>query len=887
MRANASASPAVRRNAVNPNAGNAALPKRTRTRGPFTFIVCLFLCAAVAAMARPAGTRLLLLVGSNTLGERAVPELAKAWMESEKQAKNVSIVVQGETIYVTGKLPNGSPAYVEIHATGSGDCFKSFMGLYTGADAKCDIGMSSRGIFEPEATALEAKYGASFTQRGREPGQGTEHPIGLDGLAIVVHKSNPLSRISFTELKAIYSRKVTDWKQLKEWADSGGAAEGGAIVPFRRKEPSGTLDYFKERIRPDPGPMQNLNAIAAFTSSGDLTDKVAATIGGIGFVGQSYALHPGVKRLQVYDDTPQGAMNPDQAVFPDAAAVSRQIYPLSRVVFLYTAPVSLNPDVAPFVRFVLSERGQAILADRGGLVKVEGTENEIRGPARGEVAPVADSPPGDGRKKNVILRLAGSNTVGAQCAVTLAFNYFMTRRQKSNPGAKIEDVTTPIETPEGEKALIHSVECNLDKGSVPQSIEIRPTGSSDAFIALGKGLCDVGMSSRPITDSERRDLMSVCGNLSQPAAQFALGLDALAIIVSPNNKVDQLTLEQVRRIFLGEIKNWSEVGGDSLPIQVHTRPERSGTYKYFCDSVLVGRSVPDSAKRHAENSALSAAVAEEPGGIGFVPMSATGHAKVLRVGLEGSPTATQPTEDTVRAGRYPGPLCRYVYLYVPAAKPESPTFEARHNWETARDFAESSHSWRGQAIVASSGFVTEITAIDEGGQARRGEGEPVMPYLQRLSDLERKANGGGLRPKLVNGEICPRLLFEFDDWVLTPESKNIVDKKLGPLLKMYPSLVKGGLVAEGWADSVGSDEVCREISLQRAKNVASYIRDSLGVEVAAVGKGKSFDPPNIDEASKQQNRRVAIKVAFAPPENLTKTADATVTPKPQTKRKKQ
>ena len=882
MRANPS--PSDRGNSADPKAGTAHFLNRARVAG--AFIVCLLLCALISAVARPPGTRLLLLIGSNTLGERAVPELAKAWMETEKQAKNVSIGSQGEIIYVTGKLANGSSAYVEIHATGSGDCFKSFLGLYSSADAKCDIGMSSRAIFEAEATALEAKYGSSFARRGREPGQGTEHPIALDGLAIIVHNSNPLSRISFSELKAIYSRKVTDWKQLKEWTDSGGSPAGGAIVPFRRKEPSGTLDFFKERIRPDPAPMQDLKAIAAFTSSGDLTDKVAATSGGIGFVGQSYALHPGVKRLQVYDDTPQGAMNPDQAVFPDAAAVRRQMYPLSRIVFLYTAPVSLNPDVTPFIRFALSEQGQAVIADRGGLVKVEGTDNEIRGPGA-EAAPVADSPHTDGRKKNVILRLAGSNTVGAQCAVTLAFNYFMTQRQKSNPSAKIEDVTTPIETPEGENALIHSVLCDLDKSGVPQAIEIRPTGSSDAFIALGKGLCDVGMSSRPISDSERRDLAPVCGDLSQPAAQYALGLDALAIIVSPNNKVDQLTLEQVRRIFLGEITNWSEVGGDNLPIQLHARPERSGTYKYFCDSVLVGRNVPGSAKRHAENSALSAAVAEEPGAIGFVPMSAVDHAKVLRVGLEGSPTACQPTEDTVRSGRYPGALCRYVYLYVPAAKPESPTFEARHNWEIARDFAESSHSWRGQAIVASSGFVIDTSAIDEAGQARRGEGEPLLTYLQRLSDLERKGiNSGALRAKLVNDEVCPRLLFEFDDWVLTPESRNIVDKKLGPLLKMYPYLVKAGLVAEGWADSIGSEEACREISLQRAKNVASYIHDSLGVEVAAIGKGKSFDPPNIDEASKQQNRRVVIKIAITSPDNLTKAADATATPKPQAKHKK-
>ena len=322
--------------------------------------------------------------------------------------------------------------------------------------------------------------------------------------------------------------------------------------------------------------------------------------------------------------------------------------------------------------------------------------------------------------------------------------------------------------------------------------------------------------------------MPVCGDLSQPAAQYGLGLDALAIVVSNANKIEQLTLEQVRRIFHGDITKWSEVGGEDRPINLHARPDRSGTYKYFCDSVLFGQAVPAAAKRHAENSLLSTAVSEDADGIGFVPMASTGHAKVLRIGLEGSPNAYKPTEETVRAGKYPAVLCRYVYFYVPASPPNSPSAEARHNWEIARDFAEMSQHWRGQAVVANSGFVTETTPIDEAGKARRVEGESIMQYLQRLGDLERKVQTQqtAIRPKLDNDEICPRLLFEFDDWALTPESANILDKKLGPWLKMYPSIAKSGLIAEGWADSVGTDEACRQVSLQRAQNVARYIRES-------------------------------------------------------------
>ena len=79
-----------------------------------------------------------------------------------------------------------------------------------------------------------------------------------------------------------------------------------------------------------------------------------------------------------------------------------------------------------------------------------------------------------------------------------------------------------------------------------------------------------------------------------------------------------------------------------------------------------------------------------------------------------------------------------------------------------------------------------------------------------------------------------------------------------------PRIARGGLIVEGWADSAGSDEVCREVSLKRAQNVANYIEETLGCQVKAEGMGKSFDPPNDTELNKQQNRRVVI-LAAAPP----------------------
>lgn len=858
-------------------------PSAVLLRLALVAFLCVQFFSGPDAVAKIAGKRLLLFVGSNTLGERAVPELAKAYLEKMKNVSGVTISHQGEVVYVSGKLPDGTTVYIEIHATGSGDCFRSFLGKYPALDEPCDIGMSSRRIKKEELEALQKKTGMPFSRRGTEPGDGSEHPVAVDGLTIIVPRSNPLNRISFGELKAIYSRKVTQWNQLSEWSDSGGGKEPLAIVPARRKEPSGTLDVFKERIEPEGPAMSDVLQVPAFVSSTELATSVAANPGGIGFVGRSYVKQAELKRLQVYDDTPRGAMRPEDATFPDPATIQSQTYPLSRLVFLYTSLFPLNDEVKPFIRFALGEEGQAVIAEKGNLFKVEGTAEhitkkpEIGAPATKPAKPAAAA-------ENVILRLHGSNTVGAECTVNLAYCFLTAKKLARNPIAKIEDRTATIETPEGEKALEHDLLCDLDGDGVREVIEIRPTGSSDAFRALFQGLCDIGMSSRPITDAEKRDLLPICGNLGLPSAQFALGLDAFAIIVSNDNPVEKLTIEQVRRIFLGEITDWSQVGGEKKPIQLHARPDRSGTYRRFCDAVLLGRQVAPSAIRHPENSSVTEAVLRDPAGIGFGPMANVGLAKSLRIGHEGSENFYKPTEEAVRSGRYPTALRRHIYLYIPTTPPGILSPVARRNWTAAREFAELSQTWLGQALVEGSGFIPETVTTDAAGHAKRLDGEPVERFIQRLRDLEKNAQTakGGFRPRLDNDEICPQLLFDFNDWILTAESRNIIDRKLGPWLKMYPQVAQAGLIVEGWADSMGTDEACIKVSLQRAQIVSKYLTETLGCKATAIGRGKSFDPPNTNEVNKQQNRRVVIKAA----PGITTPPTPSPTPVPQGKKKR-
>jgi len=835
---------------------------RSRSHGCPSLLLVLLLAlhwGLPSHAAPPPGERLLLFIGSNTLGEHAAPGLARAYLLQKKQAKDVAIQRNGEIIYITGTLPDGKAVYIEVHATGSGDCFKSFLGTYTGTYDQCDIGMSSRRIKGEEVDEIEAKTGDVLSRRGDAPGLGCEHPVAMDGLAIITHKDNPLMRIAFTELKAIYSNQLKDWKELKEWK-----AAGLAITPVRRREPSGTLDVFVQNIKPDAAAMRG---ITSFVGNDELAAHVATLPGGIGFIGQSYPLAPGVKRLQVYNDDPEASsMTAGQAVFPDVSAVQSGRYPFSRIVYFYTSSVHLSDEIKPFLQFTFSPEGQTVLATEGGLVKIEGTSHQLPAARTTEEqrADVIAAVKSDNRQRKTILRLHGSNTVGAKCAVYLAYNYLLERQAKGRKPSPIEDLTTELETPEGEKALAHDVMCDLDGDKVWETIEIRPTGSSDAFRSLLNGWCDIGMSSRRISPAEVRDLTETCGDLSHPGAQFALGLDAFAIIAHPENKVEQLTLDQTARLFLGNVPNWEKIGGLPGPIHVHSRPERSGTYRAFCDAMLQGRSIVGDASRHAENSAVAAAVAADPHGIGFVPAFATGQARVLRIGQDDATGFSLPTHDTVISARYPSNLCRYVYLYVPEEKPQALSLESLQNWETARDFALLSQTWRAQAIISSCGFFPEIAFEDKEGLLRQMESESITAYVQRLADLERKLKLGkaSLQPALpASGDITARLLFEEGRDRLTPESQNTLQLKLASWLQLYPQRVPNGFLAEGWTDDLASDEESQAISTRRAQVVADLISSRLNRPVAVKGQGKSSYPPNNSEENKHLNRRVVLKAA--------------------------
>ena len=167
------------------------------------------------------------------------------------------------------------------------------------------------------------------------------------------------------------------------------------------------------------------------------------------------------------------------------------------------------------------------------------------------------------------------------------------------------------------------------------TVSYDPTGSGAGITGATDKTLDIGLSSRALKDDEKND---VDGTI--------VALDGIAIIVSKDSKVADLTVEQLKKMFTGEITNWKDVGGDDGEIVLVGREAGSGTRDGF-ESIV---DVKDSCKYAQELTATGAvisAVEANPLAIGYASLSAVGDT-VAMVTVEG----VECSEDTVKDGTY-------------------------------------------------------------------------------------------------------------------------------------------------------------------------------------------------------------------------------------------
>ena len=114
------------------------------------------------------------------------------------------------------------------------------------------------------------------------------------------------------------------------------------------------------------------------------------------------------------------------------------------------------------------------------------------------------------------------------------------------------------------------------------SIQVTGGGSGTGIASLLNGTTEIANASREMKSSELDNAKSKGLN----PYQYEVALDGIAVIVHPENKVDNLTIKQVSDIFSGKITNWKQLGGTNMPITLYGRENSSGTYEFFKDHVL-------------------------------------------------------------------------------------------------------------------------------------------------------------------------------------------------------------------------------------------------------------------------------------------------------------
>lgn len=200
-----------------------------------------------------------------------------------------------------------------------------------------------------------------------------------------------------------------------------------------------------------------------------------------------------------------------------------------------------------------------------------------------------------------------------------------------------------------------------------QIIMVTGGGSGTGIAALINGTTDICQSSRAMKQDEKlklRDRFQTMG------VEIPVAKDGLSIYVHQGNGVKELTMAQIRDIYLGVITNWKQVGGKDATIILYGRENSSGTYGFFKDHVLGGRDFSARVQTLPGTAAVVNAVSKDPNGIGYGGAAYAKGVRDLGVKMDDKAKPVLPTAAAVHDGSYP--LSRELFFYL-RVKPSGDT----------------------------------------------------------------------------------------------------------------------------------------------------------------------------------------------------------------------
>ena len=211
------------------------------------------------------------------------------------------------------------------------------------------------------------------------------------------------------------------------------------------------------------------------------------------------------------------------------------------------------------------------------------------------------------------------------------------------------------------------------------TVTYNPTGSGSGIKAVGEGRSDIGLSSRALKDEEKASGLT----------QTILAYDGIAVIVNPANPINDLSLEQIAKVYTGEITNWSELGGDDAEIVLIGREAGSGTRDGF-ESITGTTDACQYRQELTSTGDVITTVAKNPNAIGYASLASVKDT-VKALAVEG----VTPSEETVKDGSY---LVQRPFVLV--------TKEGVELSAAAQDFFNYITSAEANEIIAGAGVVS-------------------------------------------------------------------------------------------------------------------------------------------------------------------------------------
>lgn len=264
------------------------------------------------------------------------------------------------------------------------------------------------------------------------------------------------------------------------------------------------------------------------------------------------------------------------------------------------------------------------------------------------------------------------------CAVVMALSLFAGCGQKANDNGTTTGGTVSTDGSTSMEKVIGALGESFMEANSGTTFTYNPTGSGSGIQAVSEGRCDIGLSSRALKDDEKASGLK----------ETIVALDGIAIIVNPQNPVKDLSLEQIAKIYTGEITNWKDVGGEDAEIVRIGREAGSGTRDGF-ESITDTKDACQYRQELTSTGDVITTVSQNPNAIGYASLAAIKDSvKALTV------NGVAPTEATVKDGTY---LVQRPFVLV--------TREGAALSETAQKFFDFATSADAASIISAAGAV--------------------------------------------------------------------------------------------------------------------------------------------------------------------------------------